>query len=453
MNSSVRPAGPSTHPALELIALATLSPDIARRNLRALLAADPDHFGKLTAVACKTILNIEKDNSYESIAGIGYNPVSQWIQSIIALRQQRGYSGSHRSPVSVEYVRFYLSCDGGRSWQDQGMRAFDALNGEDPRPRDFAVTLRIRPRTKANSPQAFQRVRAILSWNAPPPANEPHWTPIWGDMAEVEIRLESSDSISEETLLEQPGIDFSSEIAPSDSTWTRETVTTGILSPAQLRELYGGNEIPEHRYLSALLASMKTASNREDLRASDWENLRTTSLFDGIADIDLAQLIPKWLSTIDDISYEQLECVGFDSSSSHLVALINIKASVGYNGASSAAGSTEFVAFWIDCGERWNYVGTAKVRVHDRNQVQMYGLCYSACLPFPASALPRITGGRCTFRVRAVLSWNSPPSTESAYEAVTWGNTLDALVAVPAIQAIPQTSTAEAVPSFTAVTQ
>ena len=453
MNSSVPPAAPSTQPALELIALATLSPDIARRNLRALLAADPDHFGTLTAVACKTVLNIEKDNSYESFAGIGYNPASGWIQSIITLRQQRGYSASHRPAGSVEYVRFYLSCDSGSTWQDQGMRAFDALNGEDPRPRNFAVTLRIRPRKEPNSPQAFQRVRAILSWNAPLPANEPRWAPVWGDVAEAEIRLDSSDSISKETLLEQPSIDFIRKIDASDSTWTRETITTGILSPGELRELYPGEEVPEHRYLSALLASMKAASNSEDLRASDWENLRTTNLFDGISDIDLAALIPKWLNTIDDTSYEQLESVGFDSSSNHLVALINIKAALGYGGGPSAEGSTEFVAFWIDFGDQWNYVGTAMVRVHDRNQIPTCGLCYSACLPLRDSALPRLAGGRCTFRVRAVLSWNSPPSTESTYEPVTWGNTLDALVAVPAIQAISQTSTAEAVPGFNAVSQ
>lgn len=454
MNSSVLSTAPSARPALELIALATLSPDVARRNLRALLAADPDHFGKLTAVAFKAVLNIEKDDSYESITGLGYNPASEWIQSIITLRQQRGYSETHRSPASVEYVRFYLSCNGGKSWQDQGMRACYALNSEDPRPRNFALTLRIRPRREPNLPQEFQRVRAILSWNTPPPANDPHWTPVWGDVAEAEIRLEASDSISTKTLPNQTAVDLCSRANATDGTQTTETIAAPMLSPHELRELYRGEEVPEHRYLSALLASMKAASNREDLRASDWEDLRTTSLFDGISDLDLVNLIPKWLDTIDDTSYEQLECVGFDSSSRHLVALINIKAAIGYGGGSSAAGTTEFVAFWIDCGERWKYVGTATVRVHDRNSVPASGLRYSACLPLRDSALvPRLAGGSSTFRVRAVLSWNSPLSTESTYQPVTWGNTLDALVTVPEIQAISKTSRTEAMPSFGEVTQ
>lgn len=452
MNSSVRPAAPPTQPALELIALATLSPDVARRNLRALLAADPDHFGKLSGVAFKTVLNIEKDNSYESFAGIGYNPTSQWIQSVITLRQQRGYSEGHRSPVSVEYVRFYLSCDAGISWQDQGMRAFDAFNSQDPRPRNFAVTLRIRARKESELHQPFQRVRAILSWISPPPANEPNWTPVWGDVAEAEIRLESSDSIPMEPPLSRSCCQLSNEIDAADCASTTDAGATGILSPSELRELYREGEVPEHRYLSALLANMKAASNREDLRASDWEDLRTTNLFDGISDIDWASLVPKWLNTVDDTSYEQLDCVGFNSSSNHLVAVVNVKTGVGYGGASSVAGSTEFVSFWIDCEERWKYAGTATVRVYDRNRVPPSGLHFSVCLPLHDFALPRLANGGGSFRVRAVLSWNSPPSTESGYEPVNWGNTVDALVAVPAIQAIPPKTTTEAVPSFTAVT-
>lgn len=194
-----RPAGPSTRPALELIALARLSPDAARKSLRTLLVANPDHFGNLSCNSLKAILKIENDTTYESLAGLGYRPHAERLRAVIRIKQRSGYSMDHSDRGSAEYVRFYLSYDGGSSWLDQGMRALNVCNNPEPAPHDYGVTLRIQPKEKLCSAYTVQRVRAILSWSFPPPTRTPNWTPVWGDVAEAEVRI-GSESFQQETL-------------------------------------------------------------------------------------------------------------------------------------------------------------------------------------------------------------------------------------------------------------
>ena len=194
-----RRASPSTQPALDLIALARLSPEIARKNLRALLAANPDHFGNLSASSFKAILNIENDTTYESLAGLGYSPRSERLRAVIRINQQTGFSTENSGQGSIEHVRFYLSCDGGIGWLDQGMRAFNIFDRPYPVPHDHGVTLRIRP-DKFFSLYTPLRVRAILSWNLMPPTRTPNWTPVWGDVAETEVQIEGSEFLPPERL-------------------------------------------------------------------------------------------------------------------------------------------------------------------------------------------------------------------------------------------------------------
>jgi hypothetical protein len=197
--SDFRPAAPSARPALELIALARLSPDAARKSLRALLVANPSHFGNLSSNSFKAILKIENDTTYEGLAGLGYSPRAERLRAVIRIKQQAGYSAGSSDQGSVEYVRFYLSYDNGRGWLDQGMRALDVCNDPDSAPHDCGVTLRIRPKESLCSPQTLQRVRAILSWNFPPPPRTPDWTPVWGEVAETEVRIGSE--FLQQTLL------------------------------------------------------------------------------------------------------------------------------------------------------------------------------------------------------------------------------------------------------------
>lgn len=202
MNSpEFRPAAQSAQPALELIELARLSAESARMNLRALLLANPNHFGRITGSSFKAVLRIQEDTRYEYLSWVGYNPQDELLEAVITLNQCAGYSIASRSDGSVEFVRFYLSFDDGFSWLDQGshgMRVFDA-----PRvgSRDHVITMRIGPARTFCFMQRLPLVRAILSWNAAPPANAPEWTPVWGNVLDAQIQIDEFSGTPLDTLV------------------------------------------------------------------------------------------------------------------------------------------------------------------------------------------------------------------------------------------------------------
>jgi hypothetical protein len=190
--SEVRPMAQSAQPARDLIALALLAPEVARQNLRALLLSNPDYFGKITANSFKAVLKIEKDTTFESIAGISYNTREETLQAIIYLNQSEGYSAAHYGNASQEYVRFYLSYDGGSDWKDQGVHAIKVYDMMGPEPMHFTVSASIHPAQTFCFMQNLPMVRVILSWNSPPPADMPDWVPVWGEVSETTVEIDES---------------------------------------------------------------------------------------------------------------------------------------------------------------------------------------------------------------------------------------------------------------------
>ena len=88
-----------------------------------------------------------------------------------------------------------MSYNGGAKWRDLGMRSITVVDAHRPRPLAYEVACTIFPATNYAPGVASARIRAILSWSTPPPAGEPSWIPVWGDIAESEIRLEESQVI------------------------------------------------------------------------------------------------------------------------------------------------------------------------------------------------------------------------------------------------------------------
>ena len=147
MNSpAVARFAPSAQPALELIALAQLSPEQARQKLRALLLANPNYFGKVPSSSFMTVLKIQEDTTFECISRISYDPQRERLCATIDIKQATGYSGDAFIHGSQEFVRFYLSYDGGSKWLDQGMRSLSVFDSHLPRPLVQRVTLEIIPR-------------------------------------------------------------------------------------------------------------------------------------------------------------------------------------------------------------------------------------------------------------------------------------------------------------------
>jgi hypothetical protein len=183
---------PVSQPALDLIALAQQSPEQARRNLRAMLLAKPNHFGSLPGSSFRTVLQIEEDTTWESIGCVGYDRELEQLRATIYIKQSSGYSDDECATGSEEFVRFYLSYDGGATWQNQGLKAVRVYDERGHKPLEHVVTMQIGPKGSLCLNLNIPRVRAILSWNSPPPAGEPNWLPMWGNVAEASIKFEGS---------------------------------------------------------------------------------------------------------------------------------------------------------------------------------------------------------------------------------------------------------------------
>ena len=180
------------NPLWELIALAQLSPEQARQRLRALLLANPNHFGKIPAASFVSVLKIQEDTTYECISRIGYDPQNEQLCATININQAFGYSGDAFIRGSDEFVRFYLSYDGGSKWLDQGMRSVSVFDAHLPRSLKHKVTLEAIPGKEFCFEECLPKIRAILSWISPPPAGAPDPVPVWGNVVESDIRIEDS---------------------------------------------------------------------------------------------------------------------------------------------------------------------------------------------------------------------------------------------------------------------
>ena len=194
MNSpAVIPFAPSTQPALELIALARLSPDQARQRLRALLLANPNYFGKVPPSSFMAVLKIQEDTTYERISRIGYDLQHEQLCATIEIKQAFGYTGDAFIHGSEEFVRFYLSYDGGSTWLDQGMRSLSVFDARSPRPLVATGDIGHDLAEKSSAPaNLLPKIRTILSWNSPPPAGAPSWTPVWGNVVESDFQIQDS---------------------------------------------------------------------------------------------------------------------------------------------------------------------------------------------------------------------------------------------------------------------
>ncbi len=132
-----------------------------------------------------------------------------------------------------------------------------------------------------------------------------------------------------------------------------------------------------------------------------------------------------------NVTFEEVTCVGLNTDTDTLGAVVHIKKSSGYSGDLCHKGSKEHVAFWAD----WNnngtfdqYLGTVSFTIHDIANLPAGGLYYNVALPFDVSKRLKACSTPNIIRVRAVLSWEALPSTTNPNQLNTWGDSIDALV-------------------------
>jgi len=403
---------------------------IERAHFRALIAANPNHFGTIKGSSQPSVVAKSGDVAYEELKCVGYNPDLDLLKAVVWIKQSAGYLGGLCSLGSQEYVRFYLSFDNGATWLDQGLASFTAYDIATAKPLEYAVTLQPRHYQTWCFREELPLVRAILSWNNPPPANMPDFVPVWGNVLNEHIQIKPRRLFVMADLLAEAKVTLPAEMsAMLDPAQEIAAPQPQQLTTADLAALYHGKDVHQHRYLFPLLH----ADANNPAVAEAYAAYGSAGPFANLG-VDIGALLAALAKTDGDTSYERLGCVGLDpNGSDNLVGILTVRRPNGYGGTQCQQGSQEYVAFWVDWedGSGWHWVGTAQVAVHDFHTIPSDGLQYAVGQPINLAAYRKpCQQGPVTARVRAILSWAvAPPAWNPDYHPV-WGNRVETRIHV-----------------------
>ena len=410
-----------------------LPPEQARGAMRMLLLANPNYFGNLAQSGLKPVLNIAGDTGYEELDCVGLSLSLSRLEAVVSIKQVSGYDGAICTNGSQEYIRFYLSFNGGATWLDQGVAGFTVHDIPGPKPLEYSVALPVTLPAEFCFFESLPQVRAILSWNAIPPTNTPGFVPVWGNVVDVTVQCPASDFIIFSKFLEVSKLKLPANLEQAvDLNQNISLTTKKALTSSELTALYQGKPVSPARYLYQQinkLAASQAATPASTLTPSTG----AASVAGSALAVNIGEVIADILATSGNTSYEELDCVGLDLNRSALVGIVRLKLPYGFNGGLCTAGSTEYVAFWIDWGSGLQYEGTATINTHDIAGLPADGLEYAVALPIDlTSHLKLCTDGAQTVEVRAILSWQTaPPPSNPSYVPV-WGNRVNARVQIPA---------------------
>jgi hypothetical protein len=394
-----------------------------RERFLPLLLSNPNYFGNLQNSPLKPVKAIAANSSYEELECIGFNPQLNLLEGVVWIKQATGYNGGICTNGSLEYVSFFLSYDNGATWLPQGTVSFPVYDVPGPHPLEYAVTVAIQPDKRFCFVNNLPLVRAILSWSVPPAGAGT--IPVWGNVLETRIQIEALQIADLPDLLEAAKV----TLPPAIAGLIPETATVKLQAPkaltvAELQQTYAKSNVPPHRFLKKAIE--KAVQNPAKLAAM-------SGYFTGLG-IDVSAVIAAAENTNGNTDYEQLGCIGLEEGpglADALVGTLTIKLPTGYLGNPCSPGSQEYVAFWIDWGSGWQWVGTPSVTVYDIGSIPKEGLNYAVFQPVDLNSHRKPCGdGPVTAKVRAILSWDTPPPSSDPNYVPVWGNRLETLILV-----------------------
>jgi len=408
-----------------------------RLKFKSLLLTNPNYFGNLLESEFTPVFPISGNTYYEELGCVGYHPQQKTLEAVVYIYQPSGYGTDICGPGTPEYVRFYLSFDNGATWQDQGLTSFQVYNipegTEGGKRLEYAASLKVDPKPKYCIYDPLIKARAILSWNDPPPANQPNWPPVWGNVRETSVLVEPWRIIYPLDIFEIAKVKIPPVLKEVIDLDTPIPTKKKALKAADLADLYKGKGVPVHRFAFKELSAYVSAKTNISAESFN-KKLPGVEIDPNIFDI----LFPK---TDGDISYEELKCIGLDPNfPDTLVGVIHVKKSAGYSGGPCTDGSREYVTFWADfdgSGSFETCLGTADVRVYDLSGIPAGGVYYAVRLPVDLSQYRQACKvGAKVVSIRAILSWNTAVPCNQPNHVPTWGNREETLINIaPSAQA------------------
>ena len=409
-----------------------------RGIFKALTLGNPNYFGNLVESPFTPVLPIVGNTYYEELACVGYHPQQQQLEAVVYIYQPSGYGTDICGPGTPEYVRFYLSFDNGASWADQGISSFQVHNipegTEGGKRLEYAASLAVNPARKLCFVNSIILVRALLSWNNPPPPNKPNWKPVWGNVREVPIQVEPRRFIIPSEIFEVAKLKVPPVLKEIIDLETPIQTQTKTLGAAELAVQYKDKGVPVHRFALKELSSFVSAGT--SLSAESF-----TALLPGIA-IDPGIINVLFPKTDGDTSFEELRCIGLDPNHPDtLVGVIQVKKSNGYSGGPCTSGSQEYVTFWGDFDGNGSFetcLGTGQVRVYDLAAIPSQGVFYAVRVPVNLDSYRQACKkGPKVVRIRAILSWNVAVPCANPNQIPVWGNREETLINIDPVAGAP----------------
>ncbi|HVG08854.1 MAG TPA: hypothetical protein VNM67_14195 [Thermoanaerobaculia bacterium] len=408
-----------------------------RQHFRALVLSNPNYFGNLEASKLPPVKILKSITSFEQLVCAGLNPPADRLEAIIHVKQDAGYGGDICSTGTREYVRFYVDLHDNGVWHDVGLTSVRVHDIPGDKPLCYAVRLDFEPIRKLCTTQNIVKVRAILSWNAVPPANTPGFIPVYGNRVDVEVQIRPrffftvGDFLKELTLAD---VKIPDPLGPVvellDPELQLKPLPLQTLGLEQKRKLYAEQKVPVHRFAFAESHKLLASADLDPGIFSGGGKSPLVNL--GLSANELQGLLGFFQQATDgNTDFEELRCVGLRPGLDLLEGVLTVKKSSGYSGGLCTQGSTEYVAFWIDFGTGggFTYMGTATVRVHDLSAIPAQGIQYAVFLKTDLSKhIVPCTAGPRVVRLRAILSWEAPPPPGNPNHVPIWGNREECLI-------------------------
>ena len=404
-----------------------------RRQFKQLLLQNPNYFGNLADSTFEAINPISGNTSFEQLACVGLNPAYDRLEAVVEIKRDSGYGGEICEDGTFEFVRFFVDLYDNGVWHDVGVADVRVHDIPGPKPLCYAVHLDFSSYRKFCTQENIVKVRAVLQWNAPPSSN-PNHPPVWGNVldAQVQIRpryfIDWGDISDELDVLE---IEIPDPVGPVvkliDPSQQLLVSKAQPLLFADKKQLYAQHDVPLHRFGFQEAQQLMTLADPSVLAAGS--KTMTSSL--GLQAAEISELLELIKVTDGNTTYEELRCIGLEPEAGLLQGVITVKKPSGFSGPLCGAGSTEYVAFWIDFGDGtgFEYMGTSTLNVHDLQTIPDEDVQYAVFLPhdlskyqIPCEAGPRVV------RMRAILSWETAPPPHNPNWVPTWGNREECLI-------------------------
>lgn len=391
----------------------------------------------LAKVFTSELPKVQNITYWEELTCLGYYPELSELEAVVSIKRPTGYCGGLCANGSTEYVRFFVDWKDGKGFQDAGMADFKAYDISDAppgpqHPLHYLAKMALDVTTHQDYclHAVLPKVRAVLSWNTAP-SSDPFEMPLFGNELEADIQLETKVLKPISTILDKgTGLGYVvAKLATAETETDLETAVPRVaLIDKSLLQAYRKAKVPDQRTLYSIAAPMLSTAKATAFQEAVMADVNVLKEMN----VNLEKVMGEIQSTQANISFEELACLGLNSHTDTLGAVIHVKKPCGYNGDLCKWGSKEHVAFWIDWNNDGNftYLDTVSIRVHDISSIPAEGLYYAVELPIDPTAYLEDCRHPNIVKVRSVLSWSSKPSDTDPDDLNTWGNRMDALVQI-----------------------